>query len=136
MKRYFAVWALMLVVGFSAASVQAGKGPYTLVNTNELQELIKKHDNLVLIDSRGEKWFDGTVIKGAKNLSVVDTSAENLAKIVSAKDIPVVFYCSNVACKASELAAYKASAAGYTNLYKYPDGIDVWVKAGLPVDAK
>lgn len=124
---------LVLAIGlFSPTADATEKHPYKTISADELAEMQKNGTKLVIIDSRGGKYFDGEVIKGAVHLAVTDTDVDNLAKTVPAKDSNIVFYCQNTACPASELSAYKAAAAGYTNLYKYPGGIEEWKQKGLP----
>lgn len=122
--------------GYQAVANEAAKeatkpAPFKMINAEELQKLQAEEKNLVIIDARGGKYFDGTVIEGAVNIPADQTTAESLAKVASDKGTPLVFYCTNTACHASELSAYKAAEAGYTKLYKYPDGIEDWVKKGL-----
>lgn len=105
---------------------------YKTITAEELQTLIKETKDLVIIDSRGGKWFDGEVIAGAKNLPADKTNAKSLAKLIKTKTTPVVFYCSSTECLASAAAAHAAQKAGYKNLYKFPGGIAEWKEKGLP----
>jgi len=123
----FAVFAL----GSFAVRASDGK-PYKEITAEQLKEMQKNNDSLVLIDSRGGKYFNGEVIAGAVHLSVKDTNAETLGKIVASKGADIVFYCTNTACQASALSAYKAAYAGYASLYKYSGGIEEWKEKGLP----
>lgn len=66
------------------------------------------------------------IIPGAVLLADMDT-LDNLPKD---KATPLVFYCANTACGASEYAATKARVAGYTHVRVLPEGIAGWVKAG------
>ncbi len=106
---------------------------YTVVDANELKTMMEEQDNLIVIDSRGGKYFDGELIKGAVQLSAKETDADSLKMIVADKDQPIVFYCSNVDCPASQVAAVKAQKIGYSSLYKYPGGIEDWRAKGLPI---
>lgn len=113
---------------------EAGKEkPFKMVTAEELKDLIKENENLIIVDSRGGKYFDGKVITGAVNLPADKTTPEALAEIAADKSTPIAFYCTNVGCHASELSAYKAAEAGYTNIYKYPGGIEEWVSKGFEV---
>ncbi len=125
----YAFLTIVLVFGFNASA--GDNAPYKNITAEELVDM-QKAGGLVIIDSRGGKYFDGTIIEGAVHLSVKETDAESLGKVLPSKDSKVVFYCTNTACPASELSAYKAAAAGYTDLYKYPGGIEDWKEKGLP----
>lgn len=104
-----------------------------MIDAEKLKEMQASEEKIVIIDSRGGKYFDGEVIEGAKQLSAGDTDEAGLEKLgVESKDTKIVFYCTNVNCPASAKAAAKAASLGYTNLYKYPGGIEDWKEKGLP----
>ncbi len=124
---------LALTLAFLPALAIAGTGVYTEINAEQLVEMQKNTEGLVVIDSRGGKWFDNHLIEGAIHLSADKTDEAHLLEIAPAKDTPIVFYCSNVNCPASKAAAHQAHDAGYTNLYKYPGGIDDWKEKELPI---
>jgi len=136
-KTLFAI-ALLLVtfitVDASATKPIKAKEIYKIVTAEEVQALQKEHSDLVIIDARGAKYFDGTVIKGAKHLSVSGISSESLAKIAPNKEAPIVLYCSNENCGASSKAAHKTVLAGYAKLYKYKAGIEDWIAKKLPTE--
>jgi rhodanese-related sulfurtransferase len=147
MKKLFTLLAILAVTATPAAFAYGSKSDakaedkksestkaYTEISAEELQKLQADHKDLVVIDSRGGKYFDGTVIKGAKQLSTGDTNEATLAKLAPKKDGLIVFYCTNADCGASAKAAGKAKEAGYTNIKKYTDGIDDWVKKGLETE--
>jgi rhodanese-related sulfurtransferase len=66
------------------------------------------------------------VLPGAVLLSDMDAIGE----LPRDKAKPLVFYCANPECSASQYAAEKAIAAGYTHVQVMPAGIAGWVKAG------
>ena len=99
-----------------------------------MQALQKNNKDLVVIDSRGGKYFDGKVIKGAKQLATDDTNEKTLAKLAPNKESQIVFYCTNQDCPASAKASGKAKELGYKTILKYAAGIEEWVKKGLPTE--
>ncbi|MGH1375377.1 MAG: rhodanese-like domain-containing protein [Alphaproteobacteria bacterium] len=127
------IHAFILTLVFIPALAIAGANIYTEINADQLVEMQKTTKGLVVIDSRGGKWFDNRLIEGAVQLSADNTDEAHLAEIAPAKDTPIVFYCSDVNCPASKAAAHQAHDAGYTNLYKYPGGIADWAEKGLPI---
>ncbi len=129
MPRFLLTFTLMLL---AAMPVFAGDdAPYTTIDAQALKAMMDE-GNVVVVDSRGGKYFDGTIIAGAVNLSAKETNEESLLAIAPNKDGKIVFYCTNLQCPASEVAAYKADKAGYTNIYKYPGGIEDWIGHSLP----
>lgn len=130
MKNIITIIALIFA-GYAIPVLANDKAPYKEITAEQLVEM-KKDAGVVIIDARGGEYLDGEVIAGAVNLSAKDTDSESLAKIIPSKEAKVVFYCTNTSCQASALSAYKASAAGYADIYKYPGGIEEWKKKGLP----
>jgi rhodanese-related sulfurtransferase len=117
-----------------SAQAEAANDKYQEINADELQALISEDPATIIIDSRGGSYFDGEVIKGAKQLAPGDTSEDSLAELGAGKDSKIVFYCTNVNCPASAKSASKAHSLGFKNLYKYPGGIDDWKAKGLETE--
>lgn len=46
------------------------------------------------------------------------------------KDRPILVHCSGPACPSSATAARKLEAMGYTQVYRFKDGLEGWAKAG------
>ena len=61
----------------------------------------------------------------------VDTYA-SLARVISAKDRPVLFYCNGVKCGRSAVAVTIARQCGYTRLYWYRGGFEDWKRKNYP----
>jgi rhodanese-related sulfurtransferase len=51
------------------------------------------------------------------------------------KHAAIVTYCSNTACRNSEIAANQLVAMGYTDVRKYAEGKQDWVEAGLLLES-
>jgi len=105
----------------------------TKVTAEDLISLVEKHDNLVIIDARKAEDYAGGFVEGAISLPDTTTNPESLAKVISAKDIPVLFYCNGEKCGRSVKACKIAVADGYKTVYWYRGGWDDWVAKGLPV---
>ena len=90
-----------------------------------------KNGNLVLVDALPESYYAQQHLPGAVNL-VADDVATRAATLLPDKNAPIVTYCSNRACPNSSQVAARLAQLGYTNVRKYPDGIQDWVQAGLP----
>lgn len=118
----------------ATADAAAPKAAYGTVDTAALQKLLASGTALVLLDARTGKWDDGQRLPGAKALAP-DATAEQAAAAVPAKDSLVVTYCSNTKCPASAKLAERLVELGYTNVLKYPDGIQAWTAAGNKVEA-
>jgi len=104
------------------------------ISTEELQALLAKDRNLVVIDVRtqmeigivgGMVGAPGTVMlpRGWLEFRIADVAPD--------KDQPIVVYCGTN--QRSPLAADTLTRMGYTNVMNYPGGFFEWKKAGLPV---
>lgn len=86
---------------------------------------------LVLVDALPESYYAQQHLPGALNL-VADHVEDRAATLLPEKSAAIVTYCSNRTCPNSGQVAAKLEKLGYTNVRKYPDGIQDWVEAGLP----
>jgi rhodanese-related sulfurtransferase len=134
MMKLLKISLFAFLISFATNSFAAD--PYKIITADELIQMKKDNKELVIIDSRSGDWFDGVMIEGATQLGAADTNAETLAKLAPKKDQAIVFYCQNLDCPASAKAAHKAAELGYTNLFKYPEGIEAWKKLGLPTSGE
>ncbi len=117
--------------GAAAAAPQEAK--IAEIGTDALAAMVKAGAGAILLDARSGKWDDGRRIPGAKSLNA-QSSAEDIAAVVPAKNSLVVTYCSNPKCPASDMLAKHLLKLGYTNIIEYPAGIDGWAAAGQPIE--
>ena len=59
---------------------------------------------------------------------------EKAPELLPDKHAAIVTYCSNTACRNSEIAANQLTAMGYTNVRKYAEGKQDWTAAGLALE--
>lgn len=137
MKKLLHIALVALLAISTSAHAETEKHeakPYKEVTAEEVQKLQADNKETVVIDTRGAKYLDGKVIKGAKVLSTDKFEKAAVEKLAPNKAAPLVLYCQNTDCPASAKAAHKAKDYGYTNILKYPGGIEDWVEKGLPTD--
>lgn len=92
----------------------------------------------IILDARSREKFELLHVKGARNLSLPDITAEELAKIVPSKSTRILIYCNNNFLNEPRAFPTKAPAAslnihtinvlfayGYTNVYELGPLIDV-----------
>lgn len=103
------------------------------VNAEQVAELILSTPNLVVIDSRHSEEYAKGHIEGALNLLDTDMTTERLAKYLSGKDTPVVFYCNGERCLRSSNAAQSAARWGYRKIYWFRGGWLEWTEKKMPV---
>jgi rhodanese-related sulfurtransferase len=106
-----------------------GGSKYPDVAVIEKQELLKKIDQVVIVDARSSLEFDTLRIKGAVNIPVASKTFEDQVRALRAKtDKPIVFYCNGRTCMKSYLAVRKAKAVKVDNLIAYDAGMFEWAK--------
>jgi len=140
MKRYGKAIGIGLVLLLSAASNYASnwQAPIVLdgatpITADELQELIKGMNNLVLLDNRDDAQYQQGTIPGSYLLPYTQTSPDALARLAPDKQTPLVFYCDDLACPHSIKAIRKAVSYGYINIFWLRGGIAEWKQKGFPL---
>lgn len=112
-----------------AASTTPAKPGYKDLTTKELKELIDKKASITIVDARGINFDDGQRIPGGKLLPFNSTPAR-IAEVIPTKDTVVVVYCTSNQCPLSKHLAATLVKLGYTNVKRYPDGLEGWLAAG------
>lgn len=133
MLRAFLLATVVVPAGaFASAptglSIQAGPHALTVSEFKSLSTAIPIDVNVS--ETRAKQG----VIPGAVLLS--SSSRFQPFELPPQKDVPLVFYCANVRCLASEVAARRAIDAGYTNVFTLPVGISGWTADGNVVVRK
>jgi len=106
----------------------------TPITAEELSDLMKEMDDLVLIDSRHTDQFKEGTIRGSVSLPDTQTSPNALSQVVPTKLTPVVFYCEGVGCPHSMKAVRKAASYGYINIFWFRGGLSEWTDKGYPLE--
>jgi phage shock protein E len=99
---------------------------------------MSRHPGTVILDARSSEKFAKLHIRGAKNLSLPDITAEELARVIPSKATRVLIYCNNNFLNEPEAFPSKALSAslnvytmnvlyayGYTNVYELGPLIDI-----------
>lgn len=136
-----------LVILFAAAGIIGLAGPasagdriiapdeipgVTKVDAEGLLDLVDKIPDLVIIDARLRQDRMQGYIEGSVSLPDVKTTCAALAKHVSRKSAPVLFYCNGPKCGRSVSSSRKALACGYTRVYWFRGGFEEWKKKSYP----
>ncbi len=88
----------------------------------------------VVIDAQGDGGFEKQHIAGALNFGLTDVETQAAAAI-STKDQRVILYCTDADCLGAEFIGTQLVDAGYTNVGRFPGGIESWAAAGGCIDA-
>jgi len=99
------------------------------IERDELKRAIDA-DDVTVVETLRDEHFEQGHLPGAIHIHF-EAVAEQAPGLLPDRDAAIVTYCSNTACRNSELAAAKLEAMGYTNVRKYAEGKEDWEAAGL-----
>ena len=103
-----------------------------LIGAEGIIELLEKREDLILIDSRIEGDRHKGYLESSISLPDTETSCKTLSQVIPKSNTPSLFYCNGVKCGRSAVALKKAKACGYTELFWFRGGFEVWLEKGLP----
>jgi rhodanese-related sulfurtransferase len=132
MNARLALFAALLALAAPAAAQER------VITTPELLKRMSGPADrwtFTLVDARTAVEFGEAHIPGSVNVAASKT-AKRLPEIVKDKARAVVFYCNGPNCTKTVKAAKAATAAGYTDVWEYKEGLPGWGKAGQKVDGK
>ena len=104
----------------------------TKVFAEDLLDLAEKIPNLLLIDARIPSDRKQGYIEGSISLPDIETNCASLAKVISKKKAPILFYCNGVKCGRSVISSQVALKCGYSNIYWFRGGFEEWKNKKLP----
>lgn len=99
------------------------------IKTSELKKLIECGGNFLLIDALPQKSFERRHLPSARNIPLKEFDLRKNG-LPQDKDRKIITYCGNSNCSTSEKIAVKLEKLGYTNVYRYRDGIKGWHDEG------
>ena len=126
------IMALSLLAASSGFAAEGfpGREKYPKVPVYELEQLKSDFSNVVIVDVRSSLEFDTLRIKDSINIPVAAESIEQeIAKIRSGTNKPIVFYCNGHTCMMSYIAVKKSAAAGIDNVFAFDAGVFDWTNA-------
>ncbi|MEN8107569.1 MAG: rhodanese-like domain-containing protein [Pseudomonadota bacterium] len=104
-----------------------------VIDAGQLIELVGNNDDMVMIDSRIKEDRTEGYIEGSHHLVDRDTDCDSLARLLSDKTTPVVFYCNSINCDRSDRAVVIARDCGYTEIYWFRGGVEEWREKSFPL---
>ena len=118
----------------SIKKIVFGLPPGVEIGVKELLAIMTGGEPYHLYDARPGKRFGEAHVPGAK--SAFPKDPDFLDRLPEDRNALLVFYCGGPTCPFTGEAVKLASAAGYTNLKGFQDGLPGWKKAKLPVHAE
>ena len=104
----------------------------TKVDAEGLLHLVETIPDLIIIDSRIKLDRKQGYIQGSQSLPDVETNCSSLAKLISAKNAPTLFYCNGIKCGRSVKAVRIALQCGYNKIYWFRGGFEEWKQKNYP----
>jgi rhodanese-related sulfurtransferase len=133
--RKIAIFSLLTLflfgtVGAFAAEDFPGRKKYPKIPYIELADLHKTLKDVVVVDARSKLEFETLRVKNSVNIPVASKQfEENVIKLRSTTDKPIVFYCNGHTCMKSYIAVKRAIDANVKDVHAFDAGIFDWTKA-------
>ena len=134
--RHFILTGALIIgsftsLGSAAQPAHTERHAYNEIHTQELKAWYDQGKEMIVIDARSEPYYDGTLLPEAQWISY-EASDYDVNAAIPSKNSLVVVYCWSPACPASQYMVDRLVAAGYTNIYKYTEGLQDWMQKGYP----
>jgi rhodanese-related sulfurtransferase len=108
------------------------------IDPQRLEELIRTHDDLLLVDVREPHEFanehleDAILVpRGTLEGAADAANKRRVDPLYTARNRPIVVYCDTGA--RSAMAADTLQQMGFTQVYNLAGGIELWIAEDLPV---
>lgn len=106
------------------------------ITTKKLKELKADFTDLKILDVLGADHYESGHLPDADNIPVDDENfVDEVRDAVDSESTPIVVYCANEDCPASDTAAERLDAAGFEKVYDLTGGIKEWKDAGEDVES-
>jgi rhodanese-related sulfurtransferase len=102
-----------------------------VISQEELLERIDSHDEILILDVRTQREFDGGRVPGAKLIPHTEVM-DRIDEIIDFMDKPVVVYCE--AGGRARLAETQLREAGFTDLLHLDGDMRAWRTNGRPIE--
>lgn len=129
MKRSLILAFTILLATFLSPVVAHDNHEVPEISIENLESLLG-HEDLILLDLNGSKYFAKGHIPGALDFRAHE---KHLAKTLGEdKGKTVVVYCGAADCHAYLTGAEAAHKLGFTKIFRFAPGISGWIEAGKP----
>ena len=99
------------------------------ISTEELKAKMDQGHRFVLLDVRGDEAFDAEHMPGALSAPLGHIGQGIECCVI--KGAEIVAYCTNMQCTRSEEAVKRLKGLGFTNVFRYTEGIAGWKEKGF-----
>ncbi|WP_169732009.1 DUF4440 domain-containing protein [Glycomyces arizonensis] len=102
------------------------------INRADLAEAIES-GTVVVVDALPARPYENRHLPGARNLTIEELADAD--RVLPDKDARIVTYSTDAACTRGPELAEALTAAGYTGVSNYAEGIAGWADAGMPLES-
>ncbi len=107
------------------------------IQAKELKRILNGPDETPVINVLDPEHYRDKHIPATINIPVSSNDfVRQVEQHVHSKTAPVVVYCAKTDCDASEKAAKKLEAAGFTAVMDFEAGVDGWSSAGYELEGR
>ena len=104
------------------------------INAMELRDRLNLSENMLLLNALTREEFEREHIPGSDNAPVeAPDFVHQVERLAGSKERPIVVYCADRECHASQRAAKMLDDAQFTNVSRFEGGLKVWKKMGFGV---
>lgn len=103
------------------------------IHRDAIQAHLTKGDAIILVEALPAKYYHDAHLPGALQINHDEVDAR-ATQLLPNKNATIIVYCSNLACSNSSKAAIRLEQLGYTRVFKYAEGKQDWIEAGLPIE--
>jgi rhodanese-related sulfurtransferase len=103
------------------------------INRDELKSRIERGD-ITVLEALPTAYWEAEHLPGAIAFPLDDIDGQ-AARLIPNRATAIAVYCSNADCNNSHVVATRLAQLGYTAVFRYTDGKQDWIEAGLPVES-
>jgi rhodanese-related sulfurtransferase len=103
------------------------------ISRDELQRRIEQ-GNITVLEALPASYWEAEHLPGAIAFPLDDIDGQ-AAGLLPDKAAAIAVYCSNSVCNNSHVVAARLTELGYTSVFRYTEGKQDWIEAGLPIES-
>lgn len=109
------------------------EGMVATITRDTLKVRIDRGD-VVVLEALPQMYWEKEHLPGALLFPLDDIDGQAVSMLPD-KAADIVVYCSNASCNNSHIVADRLTQLGYTSVFRYIEGKQDWIEAGLPVES-
>ena len=103
------------------------------ITRDELHHRIEQGD-ITVLEALPISYWEAEHLPGAIAFPLDDIDGQ-AARLLPDKAAAIAVYCSNAVCNNSHVVTERLTRLGYSSVFRYVEGKQDWIEAGLPVES-